>query len=294
MTHTLDEGSSTPLYAQLRELLKSQIEDGSFAPGERIPSEDKLNGLYGVSRITIRRALQELADDGYLVKCPGKGTYVGERIPGMRRPAKIRAKFTQNNDVQSFTEACASNSQSAGAHLVSLEEVEGLEEERDFFGFGSEGRLLRLVRLVRIRTADRTPIMIEENYFPVGTYGFLLDADYEDTSLYDIVVANGHGEPTLNEPCDLDLEKARPTWHPIWMFLRESPSFAWPVDISIRMDRPCTWENNISWARATPFASKGARTDGVRIGAYVGGRPRTAAYAHIYRSHPNLLYTSKD
>lgn len=53
MTHTLDEGSSTPLYAQLRELLKSQIEDGSFAPGERIPSEDKLNGLYGVSRITI-------------------------------------------------------------------------------------------------------------------------------------------------------------------------------------------------------------------------------------------------
>lgn len=158
-----------------------------------------------MSRITIRRALQELADDGYLVKCPGKGTYVGERIPGMRRPTKIRAKFTQNNDVQSFTEACASNSQSAGAHLVSLEEVEGLEEERDFFGFGSEGRLLRLVR---IRTADRTPIMIEENYFPVGTYGFLLDADYEDTSLYDIMVANGHGEPTLNEPCDLDLEKA--------------------------------------------------------------------------------------
>lgn len=42
--------------------------------------------------------------------------------------------------------------------------------------------------MVRIRTADRTPIMIEENYFPgVGTYGFLLDADYEDTSLYDII-----------------------------------------------------------------------------------------------------------
>ncbi len=54
-------------------LLKSQIEDGSIAPGERIPSEDKLNGLYGVSRIPIRRALQELADDGYLVTCPGQG-----------------------------------------------------------------------------------------------------------------------------------------------------------------------------------------------------------------------------
>lgn len=81
MAKMLDDGSSTPLYAQLRELLKGQIVDGAFVPGERIPSEDKLNGLYGVSRITIRRALQELVNEGYLVKCPGKGTYVSERLP---------------------------------------------------------------------------------------------------------------------------------------------------------------------------------------------------------------------
>lgn len=211
MAQRLDEGSSIPLYAQLRELLKSQIIDGSFAPGERIPSEDKLNGMYGVSRITIRRALQDLVDEGYLIKRPGKGTYVSERVPGASASSKVRAKFTQNNDVQSFTEACMSNKQRAGAHLISLEEVRGLDDAREFFGFGSEGRLLRMVR---IRMADRTPIMVEENYFPAETYGFLRGADFEDTSLYDIISSNGHGDPVLNEPCDLDLEKASPEMAP--------------------------------------------------------------------------------
>lgn len=205
MTQGLDEGSSIPLYAQLRELLKGQICEGAFVPGERIPSEDKLNGMYGVSRITVRRALQELVEEGYLVKCPGKGIYVSERIPGMSAQSKVRAKFTQNNDVQSFTEACESNNQRAGAHLISIEEVDGIDEARDFFGFGSEGRLLRVLR---IRTADRTPIMVEENYFPAGEYGFLRKADFEDTSLYDIIAASGHGDPMLTEPCALDLEKA--------------------------------------------------------------------------------------
>lgn len=205
MPKMLDDGSSTPLYAQLRELLKGQIVDGAFVPGERIPSEDKLNGLYSVSRITIRRALQELVNEGYLVKCPGKGTYVSERLPGTSVSSKVRAKFTQNNDVQSFTEACESNNQRAGAHLMSIEEVEGLDDARAFFGFGNEGRLLRVVR---IRTADRTSIMVEENYFPAEAYAFLRSADYEDTSLYDIILSNGHGEPMLTEPCDLDLEKA--------------------------------------------------------------------------------------
>lgn len=205
MVHKLDEGSSIPLYEQLRDLLKTQIDDGEFAPGERIPSEDKLNGMYGVSRITIRRALQDLVEAGYLVKRTGKGTYVAERLPFTRSESKVAAVFTQDNDVESFTEACASNGQRAGARLIVLEETSGMESERAFFGFGAEGRLLRVVR---IRTADGVPIMVEENYFPAKSYGFLRDAVFENTSLFDIVASHGYGEPILKEPCALDLEKA--------------------------------------------------------------------------------------
>lgn len=205
MTVKLDEGSPTPLYAQLMEVLRAQIEDGLFHPGERIPSEDSLNHLYGVSRITIRRALKELVDAGYLMKRPGKGTYVSELLPEHAASPKVVERFARTKDVESFTDACAGNGRTAGAHLIRCESVSGMDDERTFFGFGSEGRLLRVERL---RTADGTPIMVEENYFPYDAYHFLLDADFEGTSLFDIVTAAGHGEPMLNEPCMLNLEKA--------------------------------------------------------------------------------------
>lgn len=205
MTVKLDEGSSTPLYAQLMGVLRAQIEDGAFHAGERIPSEDSLNRLYGVSRITIRRALKELVDAGYLMKRPGKGTYVSESLPECGSSPKVVERFARTKDVESFTDACAGNGRTAGASLIGCNEVPGMDEERSFFGFGSEGRLLRIERL---RTADGTPIMVEENYFPYDAYRFLLDADFKDTSLFDIVTAAGHGEPMLNEPCMLNLEKA--------------------------------------------------------------------------------------
>lgn len=203
----LDERSSTPLYEQLRRQLQGQIDDGTFAPGARIPSEDRLNTLYGVSRITIRRALRELVDEGYLIKRPGKGTYVSDEPPAHAAPQKVSAKFVQDNDVESFTEACRANGMHAGAQLVACDTVGGFEDEREFFGFGAEGSLLRIER---VRTADGIPIMVEENYFPAREFAFLQQADFEDTSLFDIVSAHGYGDPTLKEPCRLDLEKAAP------------------------------------------------------------------------------------
>lgn len=208
----LDENSSVPLYAQMRDVLRRQIEEGRFRPGERIPSEEKLNGMFGVSRITIRRALKELVDAGYLTKRSGKGTYVNERLPGTAAPSKVAAKFSQNNDVQSFTEACEANGQVAGARLISCRVVAGLDAERAFFGFGAEGRLLCVER---VRTADGVPIMVEENYFPYPAYKFLETADFANTSLFDAIRTGGHGEPELTEPCALDIELAGASLAPV-------------------------------------------------------------------------------
>lgn len=73
----LNEGSLTPLYQQLMEDIKYAIEDGKYQPEEKIPSEPELSELYSVSRITVRRAVDELCAQGYLVKKQGKGTFVG-------------------------------------------------------------------------------------------------------------------------------------------------------------------------------------------------------------------------
>lgn len=65
-----------PLFAQVRDDLRSHILDGSYAPGDAIPPEPELCEHYGVSRITLRRSVSDLVSEGLLDKLPGKGTFV--------------------------------------------------------------------------------------------------------------------------------------------------------------------------------------------------------------------------
>jgi len=74
----LRRGSPTPLYVQLDELLRNRIASGYWKPGQRIPSENELNRIYGLSRMTVRGVLNTLVGDGLLFRVPGKGTFVLE------------------------------------------------------------------------------------------------------------------------------------------------------------------------------------------------------------------------
>jgi GntR family transcriptional regulator len=74
----LDRSSFVPLYYQLQELLKEQIESGGWRPGDRLPSEPELARRYGVSRIVVRQALAILQDDGQILRVQGRGTFVSE------------------------------------------------------------------------------------------------------------------------------------------------------------------------------------------------------------------------
>lgn len=72
----VDRDSPLPLYYQVMQILLQQIESGQLAPGDTLPGEKELQELFGVSRITIRRALSELASEGYVSRHSGRGTFV--------------------------------------------------------------------------------------------------------------------------------------------------------------------------------------------------------------------------
>ena len=74
----LDKSNPVPLYHQLKESLLERITSKFYAVGDLIPSEFELQEMYKVSRITIRRAIQELVQDGFLSAQQGKGTYVSQ------------------------------------------------------------------------------------------------------------------------------------------------------------------------------------------------------------------------
>ena len=74
----LDRSSFVPLYYQLQEVLKEQIESGTWTTGEALPSEPELARRFGVSRVVVRQALAILEDDRQIVRIKGRGTFVAE------------------------------------------------------------------------------------------------------------------------------------------------------------------------------------------------------------------------
>lgn len=70
-----------PLYLQVRHYIQDRIRSGSWKPDTKIPSENKLVELLGISRMTINRALRELTSEGHLLRIQGVGTFVAKQKP---------------------------------------------------------------------------------------------------------------------------------------------------------------------------------------------------------------------
>lgn len=78
------EAGPVPLYHQLERDLYGRISGGEFAPGQALPTEEQICAQYGVSRITVRRALDALIGQGLIIKRRGVGSFVAERREGVR------------------------------------------------------------------------------------------------------------------------------------------------------------------------------------------------------------------
>lgn len=107
---TLDRISEAPLYRRIEEDLLSQIAEGQILPGEAIPTERELCEHYGVSRITIRRAIRELETRGYVHRRQGKGTFVNR--------SRIQREM---GTLISFSEEMAAQGRVPGSRLLNLQ-----------------------------------------------------------------------------------------------------------------------------------------------------------------------------
>lgn len=100
-----------PLYAKLKHHVRSRIDTGEWQPGHRVPSENELVGLLGVSRMTANRALRELAAEGVVVRIRGKGSFVA---------VKKRSSLFQG--VPNIADEIQARGGRHGAHVVLLQD----------------------------------------------------------------------------------------------------------------------------------------------------------------------------
>src|SRR5690554_138709 len=75
----IDRNSRLPIYSQIEDWIKDKILNNDFKVDDMIPSERELMNLFSVSRHTIRQAIGNLVNDGYLYRMSGKGTFVKDR-----------------------------------------------------------------------------------------------------------------------------------------------------------------------------------------------------------------------
>jgi GntR family transcriptional regulator len=170
----LDHESTTPLYIQLKEHLRMQIEAGVFPPGARLPSERELAQTFQMSRMTVRQALQLLAKDGFVTSHIGKGTYV--RRPRIAQELRFLTSFTEDMRQRDMTP-------SSRVIRAALDHADEDVAEHLRVAVGAE-----TVLLSRVRLADNEPMVWEICHLKHHLCPGILDHhDFSEESLYQVL-----------------------------------------------------------------------------------------------------------
>src|SRR5690625_2541314 len=149
----LNSASQIPLYHQLKQLIIEDIENGKYEIGEQLPTEIELCEKYGVSRITVRRAISDLVDERVLNRRQGKETFVGE--------SKIKRELIS---MGSFSDTTIQSGKEPSAQILSNQLIKPDEELCNIFKIKPSDDVLELRRLLSI---DKSPFIIETSYYPM-------------------------------------------------------------------------------------------------------------------------------
>lgn len=172
--HKLDKSVPIPLYYQLKMLLLEEIKSNAYCVDSLIPTEKEISEMFGISRTTVRQAITELVQEGWLYRIKSKGTFVAQR--------KIKQDFIRR--LEPFNEQIERTGRKPGTELLSLEVVGMTEAVAEVF-HAEPGE--KAVYLHRKRSADDEPIVTVETYLPYEKCAFLMRHDMVHESMYNVL-----------------------------------------------------------------------------------------------------------
>ena len=168
----LGRGVATPLYLRLQEEIKAAIASGGLKPLAALPAEREIAAALSISRVTVRKALSGLVNEGLLEQRQGSGTFVSRRPPTVEQPLSRLTSFSE--DMRQRGLATTSRWLDRGVSVTSTREAIHLAlSPQD-----------KVSRLRRLRFADGVPMAIERATIPQR---YLADPQAVETSLYAIL-----------------------------------------------------------------------------------------------------------
>jgi GntR family transcriptional regulator len=169
-SNTITKGGSEPLYAQVSRWLAGEIASGALRPEERLPSERSLCDRLSVSRVTLRRALAVLVEDGLLEVSASRGWFVSSGPVG--EPPNALLSFTAMGVARGLS--VSSRVIAARLRPATLDEAELLEVAP-----GAD-----LFDLERVRMLDGIPVALDNSRVPIAVAPGLPEVDFGHRSLY--------------------------------------------------------------------------------------------------------------
>lgn len=168
----LQKKGRLPLYHQLIEIITNDIESGKLKENDKLPSEREYCEFYDISRATVRQAIKELENNGFLYKMHGKGSFVAARA------------FEQHLlSFYSFTDEMIKLGKVPTSHLLSFDIMQSSEKVARKLAV-EEGT--EVYQIVRLRLADDECMVYERTYLPKRRFDGLREEWFVNRSMYEI------------------------------------------------------------------------------------------------------------
>jgi GntR family transcriptional regulator len=209
-------GPAGQLTTRVRDELAARIARGELPAGSQLPAERELSDAFAVSRVTIRRAIASLAEDGMVHAIQGRGTFVAS--DRLAEPP---------NALLSFHDMVARENVVVGAQPLHSEARPATLSESEVFDIAPGAPLFVLDRL---RTLDELPVAIDSNVLPLALAPDLPEVDWSQDSLYSRLEAAGHAPITADyaveaRPADADQAELLATTVGAPLLVAESRAF---------------------------------------------------------------------
>jgi len=169
----MTEDINKPLYSRIQEYIAELILSGKLTPESRIQSEREFSEDLGVSRMTVRRALTELVNEGLLERRHGSGTYV----------AKPKVTY-ESGELVNYVLAMQQRNIATTSQLLEFNEIAASRRLSELLKI-EIGQPIYRVDILRF--ANRVPVILERGFFPCSRFPKLEEWDLEKSSFHDLL-----------------------------------------------------------------------------------------------------------
>ena len=203
----LQSDGPEPLWRQAADAILQEIASGKLASGARLPAERDLFTRMSISRVTLRRALQSLVEEGVLTPSHGRGWYVSTKVP---------KEFP--NTLESFSETAKRLGLTPSSDVLRAEHAPASLDEAEELSIAPGAALFHLER---IRRLDQVPVAVDTSFFAANLVPDLSRIDFSNASLFGLLIDAGvdlaraettieahDADPVLARHLDIDVGKS--------------------------------------------------------------------------------------